>query len=74
MIVFKWHRMSILTGITDVDEKEGLMDAMDEINERFGLGTLTVGSIKQGGDWQPLAASRSPAYISNWSALPIVEI
>jgi DNA polymerase V len=52
---------------------DSLMNAFDAINQRFGLGTLTVGSVKQGGDWQPKAEMRSPNYTGDWGQLPLVR-
>lgn len=50
-----------------------LMTALDTINTRWGAGTVHYASNGFAKSWQPKAFRRSPAYTTDWSALPIVH-
>ena len=47
-----------------------LIDTMGDINSRFGLGATVLASQKQGGDWRPRSATRSPLYTTSWPDIP----
>ena len=49
-----------------------LMSALDTINERWGTGTLQYASSGIGKAWKTQFHRRSPAYTTDWDALPIV--
>ena len=49
------------------------MKAVDEINKRWGRGTIqpgTAGFVKK---WHYRQLKKSPAYTTRWSELPIVK-
>lgn len=48
-----------------------LMSALDTINERWGAGTLHYASSGIQKAWQTQFHRRSPAYTTDWNALPI---
>ena len=54
-------------------KSEALMDALESINNRYGLGTAIVASQRQGGEWQPRAENRSPEYTTKWSDILTVS-
>ncbi|MDM8347667.1 Y-family DNA polymerase [Pseudomonas sp. sp1636] len=50
---------------------ERLMETIDVLNQRFGRGVVRVGTIWPGGRaWEVKRELLSPAYTSNWGALP----
>lgn len=46
------------------------MEAMDELNEKFGKRTVHFASEDLGRGWEPKHQLRSPRYVSNWAELP----
>ena len=55
-------------------DRARLMQAMDAINDRWGNGTLTVGSVKpekKRAVWAMRQAQLSPAYTTTWDGLPV---
>ena len=53
---------------------KGLMVALDAINDRFGRGTIHVGSAGTGEarpDWSMRQERLSPQYTTKWSDLPV---
>lgn len=60
----------LLEPITTNNEK--LMSALDNLNKRYGRGTVkisTQGAYKQ---WQMKQERKSPSYTTNWHAIPVV--
>lgn len=52
---------------------EQVMTALDLVNQRFGRGTLRLASQGvQTGAWITRADSRTPAYTTRWSDVPVV--
>ncbi|HSH73129.1 MAG TPA: Y-family DNA polymerase [Methylophilaceae bacterium] len=61
-----------LLGYTDKDETElVLMKTMDEINKRWGRGTLKLGSEGIDKSWAMRRNYKSPDYLSNMKELPV---
>lgn len=67
-------------------DREKLMSALDAVNDRWGKGTVQVGSAKirsagghrpagrgQLAGWQMRQERRTPAYTTDWSAIPVVR-
>lgn len=53
-----------------------LMQALDAVNDRWGKGSLKVGSAKVGGaprDWSMKQQRRTPAYTTEWEEMPIAR-
>lgn len=54
-----------------------LMQAVDVVNDRFGKGTLLFGSAKPRrapqGAWETKLERRTPAYTTEWKAMPVVR-
>ena len=53
--------------------REALMAALDDINARFGRGSLLPGSTGVRGAWTLKAEMRSPAYTSRLTEVPTVS-
>lgn len=54
--------------------KRGLSDVVDVINSRYGS-AITIGSAitSNNDDWQMRRQMLSPAYLTSWSALPVIQ-
>jgi DNA polymerase V len=66
-----------LLGRVDVvahDRATQRMQAIDDINGRFGRRMLRYATEDLGTRWQPRHSSRSPRYVSAWNELPQVRI
>ena len=50
---------------------QALMATIDQINQRFGRGTLTLGSVNPSPRWQRREAHRSARYTTRWDELPV---
>ena len=54
-----------------------LMQAVDVVNDRFGKGTLRIGSAKPRraaqGAWETKLERRTPAYTTEWQSMPVVR-
>lgn len=50
-----------------------LMAALDAVNHRFGSGTLQYASSGMAKTWRTQFHRRSPAYTTDWDALPVVR-
>lgn len=54
-----------------------LMDALDSVNERWGKGTLKLGSAKVGrasSPWVMKQERRTPGYTTAWEEMPIARL
>ena len=54
-------------------DRSGLMHALDAVNDRWGRGTLKIGSAKFGTsprDWTMKQERRTPAYTKEWEDMP----
>lgn len=63
-----------LFDIISLDERRrraSFMQALDDINRRFGAQTIHIGSIDpKSTKWHPLKNRMSPAYVTDWNQLP----
>ena len=53
-----------------------LMLALDSVNDRWGRGTMKIGSAKVGDaprDWGMKQERRTPAYTTEWDDMPIAR-
>jgi DNA polymerase V len=82
---FQYKKAGIkLSEITPISQRQGdliepniigngkLMTAIDELNHRYGRGTLKVSTQGTYKEWQMLSERKSPAYTTDWGAIPIV--
>lgn len=64
---------SLPTSLFDVIEQpDGLMGAIDEINARFGRGKARLGLTKKGGEWRMRQENLSPSFTTRWGDIPKV--
>lgn len=56
----------------DRPKSKRLMAALDDVNDRWGAGTLNHASCGLTQAWQTQCHHRSPAYTTNWAELPLV--
>ena len=56
------------------DPKDGqLIEAMDVIEHRMGLGAIRFGHSGSAARWRPSGAFRSPHYTTRWADIPVVK-
>jgi DNA polymerase V len=55
------------------EKSKRLMSALDSINDRWGAGTLHYASSGISKAWKTQFHRRSPAYTTDWDALPVVR-
>jgi len=66
-------RGDLLSNPADSERSERLMDALDQINQRFGRGSLRFGGELAGTGWQRRAQWVSPISTTRWGGLPWVR-
>ena len=60
----------------NAEDRTKLMTALDELNRRYGKGTIALGSGGTAGDaraWSMKSDRRTPAYTTRWEDMPIVR-
>jgi len=57
----------------NASQRSKLMLAMDSVNERFGRGTLKVGSVEGRQAWHMTQDKKTPCYTTEWSSLPVAR-
>lgn len=68
--------LSLSDQAPEVRNRERLMRALDTVNDRWGRGTLTIGSAKIGKAaraWGMRQERLTPAYTTDWNALPTAK-
>ena len=55
-----------------VDDSSSVLKIMDQLNSRFGSGTLTIGRTRSIDAWAASRAHISPRYTTDWNELPLV--
>ena len=64
-------RQADLFGVPTQDaRRQAAMRAMDEINQKWGRGTVRASAAGRRAGWQMRRERLSPAYTTSWSALP----
>lgn len=67
------QRQADLFDYRDRGKSKRLMSALDSINDRWGTGTLHYASSGIRNAWKTQLHRRSPAYTTDWNALPVVN-
>ena len=68
-------QLSLTEPVVDRDKKTSLMQSVDELNKRYGLGTVWhAAEDKSRAGWQSKHARRSQRYTTSWSELPGVKV
>jgi len=60
----------------DTKDRSQLMSALDEINDRYGRGTLLMASAGLAGDkraWAMKQERRTPGYTTRWEDMPVAR-
>tara|TARA_R110000744_G_scaffold62154_9_gene128242 strand:+ start:904 stop:2163 length:1260 start_codon:yes stop_codon:yes gene_type:complete len=55
------------------EDNPKMMQCLDDINKRYGVGTLSLGSEKLTKSWNMKRAFLSPHYTTRWSDIPIIK-
>jgi len=56
-------------------KSERLMSVMDDINKRWGKGSLAIAREAIGRtDWQSKRENKSPAYTTSWAEIPVITL
>lgn len=70
------HQHELDLGADDTEDRTRLMTALDDLNRRYGKGTVALGSAGTSGDrraWSMKAERRTPAYTTRWEDMPVVR-
>jgi DNA polymerase V len=66
---------AVPTTLFDTTEKpDGLMEAIDQINARFGRGKARLGLAGKNAEWRMRQENLSPSYTTRWNDLPSVRM
>jgi DNA polymerase V len=60
----------------DVPDRRGLMTTLDDLNQRYGRGTVLMASSGLAGDrraWAMKQERRTPGYTTCWADMPVVR-
>ncbi len=58
----------------DMNKSDKLMNVMDEINKRWGKGSLLTARESSGrADWKSRQEKKSPAYTTSWMEMPVIK-
>jgi len=55
------------------EDKPKMMECLDAINKRYGVGTLSLGSEKLTKSWSMKRAFLSPHYTTRWTDIPVIK-
>lgn len=70
------QQLSLLdTSQSDAERQRSakLMNVMDELNQRMGRGTVTLGTPSPGAAWHLRCANLTKRYTTRWDELPVVK-
>ncbi|MBS9403687.1 Y-family DNA polymerase [Halomonas sp. TRM85114] len=71
------QQLSLLDSAQSEAERERsakLMAAMDDLNQKMGRGTVTLGRPSPGAAWHLRCANRTPRWTTRWDELPAVPM
>ena len=55
------------------EDKPKIMQCLDEVNKRYGVGALSLGGERLSQNWNMKRAFLSPHYTTRWSDIPIIK-
>jgi Nucleotidyltransferase/DNA polymerase involved in DNA repair len=67
------RQRNLFEDVADTDRRDRLNQALDRINLRYGRRTIGVCAAGIEQPWQMRAGNRTPAYTTDWNALPTVR-
>lgn len=66
---------AVPTSLFDVvQQPDGLMDALDQINARFGRGKARLGLAGKNSEWRMRQENLSPCFTTRWCELPLAKM
>lgn len=66
---------AVLASLFDVIEQpDELMEALDQINARFGRGKARLGLAGKNAEWRMRQENLSPSFTTRWNDLPSVRM
>jgi len=66
------YQGDLLAPETEVTSSNQLMTAIDQLNKRFGRGTIKISTQGAHKGWQMKQERKSPSYTTKWSDIPVV--
>lgn len=57
-----------------VEQPDGLMEALDQINARFGRGKARLGLAGKNTEWRMRQENLSPSFTTRWNELPLAKM
>ena len=63
----------MFTDTAKEDKNTSLMSTIDELNDKYGEDTISLGSESLNKSWRPKSQWRSPNYTGDWNELAIVK-
>lgn len=57
-----------------VEQPDGLMEALDQINARFGRGKARLGLAGKNAEWRMRQENLSPSFTTRWNELPLAKM
>lgn len=57
-----------------IEQPDGLMEALDQINARFGRGKARLGLAGKNAEWRMRQENLSPSFTTRWNDLPSVRM
>lgn len=67
------HQRSLFENRSHDDRRDRLNTAMDQVNQRFGRGSIGLAAAGIAKPWAMKRGSLSPAYTTDWNSLPSVH-
>lgn len=67
------HQPSLIAPENRDTDNAQLSHAIDQLNKRFGIGTVQRSAHKKHPEWHMRQAHKSPAYTTDWQALPFAH-
>lgn len=69
----QYTQESLFSSVERRADRSELLCAVDGLNQRFGAGTVLIGSRLQSTAWQPKRDWLSPSYTTRWSDIALVR-
>lgn len=66
-------QLNMFQGVEEKTGAEALMNVVDELNEKLGKDSVTIGRTRSAGAWKASREYSSPRYTTSWSELASVK-
>ena len=67
------YQINLFEQNTDREKEVQLMDLVEQLNKKWGAGTINFGLIKSQSSWRINSQRRSPRFTTQWADIPIVK-